>query len=130
MPNFDISKYESAKECLEKINSDLPKRTNAPLFVAMFSQVWETPMLGFYGIGSMQETIAYTTVIADMSTTNDKPPMLVYFDGMYAYTVYNPNDKFTQDLKDFNLQSILYSDEYVEVQESTIVDLNDDTPQE
>ena len=97
-------------DVLNKAFTDALTRSTSVGVVSMFLQVWDTPALGFLGVAAAEDTAAYTVVLTDLDP-NSKT-CYVYFDGRYAYTVYDPNEQFANALAQFNLGSILYRSDY------------------
>lgn len=97
-------------DVLNKAFTDALTRSTSVGVVSMFLQVWDTPALGFLGVAAAEDTAAYTVVLTDLDP-NSKT-CHVYFDGRYAYTVYDPNEQFANALAQFNLGSILYRSDY------------------
>lgn len=63
--------------------------------LGVFLQFWGSTALGFGGIGGAAVTSAYTTVIEN----NKLGYVGVFFGERLAYIIYQPNDKFRDDLK-------------------------------
>lgn len=122
-------------EVMTKAYADVITKCPEVGIVSMFPQVWDTPALGFLGVAAAKDTLAYTVVFTDLAP--ESTTCFVYFDGRYAYTVHNPNDKFGMDVVAHNVGSILYRSDYetiTEVEEPVPTELEhspesqDDTP--
>lgn len=68
----------------------------------MFPQTWGDTSLGFGGIGGQAMTTAYTTVVID----NTSGWCGVFFNERLAYVIHNPNEKFFEDLRNGNMESV------------------------
>lgn len=60
-----------------------------------FDQTWGSTALGHGGMGGAAVTTAYTTVLYCYATQE----FLVYFGGIYCYTIKGKNDAFLEDCK-------------------------------
>lgn len=105
-------------EILQKAFDDAKTRSAEVALVGMFVQVWDTPALGFLGVAAAEDTLAYTTILTDL--TPESKTCHVYFDGRFAYTVHNPNEKFAEAIVSNQLGSVLFRSDYETV--STEVD--------
>lgn len=61
---------------------------------SMFPQTWSSTALGFGGIGGQAFTSAYVIIVS----SNYGCGYCVYFDGLFAYQIKKPNDKFFTDI--------------------------------
>jgi hypothetical protein len=78
---------------------------------AMFTQTWGSTALGHGGMGGSAMTAAYTIVLECVHTNE----FLVYFGGVYCYTVSRKSknlDKFIEDCSNRCLKSKRNSGEY------------------
>lgn len=97
-------------EILQKAVDDAKTRTTEVALIGMFAQVWDTPALGFLGVAAAEDTLAYTTILTSLAP--ESKTCYVYFDGRYAYTVHNPNQKFSDAIAAGELGSVLYRSDY------------------
>lgn len=82
---------------------NLKKTKNYPEYdVTVFSQVWGSTALGFGGIGGCAMTKAYTTVIQEIHTGI----FGVFFNNQLAYCIHSPSEKFYEDLRNKNMESL------------------------
>lgn len=98
-------------QCLTAVITDAKTRLSTDSEIgltAMFPQLWDTPMLGFLGVAAAADTVAYTTIVTDVVSKKT----CVYFDGTYAYTVYEPNDEFLNAIQAFQVGGVLYASSY------------------
>lgn len=70
---------------------------------AMFLQTWGSTALGFGGIGGQAITDAYTVVIK----SNRVSGYCVYFGGIFAYKISNPNVLFFGDIRAQDLYEVM-----------------------
>lgn len=75
----------------------------------MFPQIWGSTSLGFGGIGGQAMTSAYTTVIVD----DYYGWCGVFFGEILAYTVFNPNQMFYEDLHNRQMESVSRQGKYL-----------------
>ena len=82
------------------------ERKRSPEFtLTMFKQTWGSTALGFGGIGGQAMTDAYTTVIED----EVHGWAGVFFGERLAYIMYEPNQKFYEDLRNHQMCSAFES---------------------
>lgn len=74
----------------------------------MFPQMWGDTSLGFGGIGGQAMTSAYTTVIIDNNTGWHG----VFFGERLAYIINSPNEKFYENLRNWNMESVSRKGKY------------------
>lgn len=101
------------EERIARIERDITERfepnysmSNYDLYT--FAQVWPTTDLGFAGFGSEAQTAALTFVFV----AKDKSKAYVYFDCKFAYIANPKNRNFKQDLKDYNMVSVMGANRY------------------
>lgn len=68
----------------------------------MFPQVWGDTSLGFGGIGGQAMTTVYTTVVID----DVSGWCGVFFGERLAYIILNPNEKFYEDSRRGQMESV------------------------
>ena len=104
-PNLELLEYK-AREALTKnpnfCGRHNPKEWNFDFEADVFSQVWGSTSLGFGGWGGQAFTKAYTTVMHEIVSYF----FCVFFDRELAYTVFDANAEFFEDLKNRNLESV------------------------
>lgn len=74
----------------------------------VFPQTWGSTSLGFGGFGGQAITEAYTVVMIDRVSGIAG----VFFNERLAYAIEKPNEKFYEDLHNFNMKEVMCSSEY------------------
>lgn len=70
--------------------------------MTMFLQTWGDTSLGFGGIGGQAITSAYTTVVRDIYSGWCG----VFFGERLAYKIKDPNEKFNEDVRNWNMRPV------------------------
>lgn len=96
---------------LNCIGSELKfQETKYPDFeLTVFQQTWGSTALGFGGIGGCAMTDAYTTVIWE----NNSKIAGVFFGDRVAYIILQPNEKFWEDVKNKDMESVANKGKYL-----------------
>ena len=87
--------------------SDNDKKYCPEFEFTMFLQTWGSTALGFSGIGGQAITSAYTTVVRDIYSGWAG----VFFGESLAYKIFNPNQKFFEDM--CNMQMVEVARHYI-----------------
>ena len=82
---------------------------NLDATMRMFTQSWATTALGFGGIGGCAITEAYTVIVEDYCTGWYS----VFFGDGLAYTIQNPNEKFFEDIRKEQMESVSKHNKYL-----------------
>lgn len=106
---------DKPSEILQKAFDDVCTKSKQVGLSIMFIQEWDTPALGFLGVAAAEDTVAYTTIFTDLDPNSTT--CYVYFDGRYAYTVYQPNQQFVDDVAKYKVGSVLYRSDYETINE-------------
>lgn len=102
-----------SQEKFQEIYDELLERTGSKkgayrgirfsdIAIHSFPQMWGSTALGFEGMGGAAVCSAQTIVCLcrELNAAN------IYFNGRYAYTIKNINEKFVQALRNFNMPSV------------------------
>lgn len=94
---------------INSVKSIKPDYRYPELELKMFSQIWGSTALGFNGIGGQAMTSAYTVVVMDYH----EGIYSVFFGERLAYTIFNPNDEFFNDLKKEKMAPVNMKGKYI-----------------
>lgn len=104
LPNLELLIYKARMQLY--LNKDYLKQhgeeKRMEFDVEVFSQYWGSTALGFDTWGGQSMTKAYTTVVHE--TNSDF--YCVFFGDQIAYIVYNPSEKFLEDLKNHRMEDV------------------------
>lgn len=100
---------------INSVRTKNPDYKYPELDLKMFSQCWGSTALGFGGIGGQAMTSAYTVVVNDYNENISS----VFFGDRLAYTIFNPNDNFFNDMAKEKMEPVNRKGKYLREDSNT-----------